>query len=425
MSGRRERDLPVEGLRGLCALLVVVGHMTFQAPILDPGYSCDLLHIDYGPEAVFVFFVISGYVIGLTTGMSASGAAIRHYATRRLLRIVPIAWTAILGTWLLLRHDSAAVVAGNLTFLQNSLPYPFGFHVPVLYDDPPLWSLSFEMLYYAVFILVWKFAPRMRVVFAVTIIAAFADLAGMPAIFSRYAAFFVFWLIGLFIAWRTKPAAHGDRVAWPSSFLAAFATWRMEPVHSFFGAFPIARFDPDRFHIDVLLGSVLLLLAVTRRAPGAQARLRSLCILLGFYVLPLKLWSDTLSYVDLIGAAILGSCLLARRWRPSLRPFTLLAPVGLVSYALYVTAYPLMRLVYRCPILPAGSAGSYLLRVAIYGVLCAAVAVFLERIMQPRWVRWLRTLFRLRSDGVPSTAPLHLEAPRSTLIHPASGQKDL
>ena len=356
MSGRRERDLPVEGLRGLCALLVVIGHMTYQAPILDPGYSCDLLHVDYGPEAVLVFFVISGYVIGLTTGLPATGEAIRHYASRRLLRIVPIAWVAVLGSWLLLRHNTAAEVAGNLTFLQNSLPYPFGLRIPVLYDDPPLWSLSFEMLYYAVFILIWKFAPRMRVVFAVTIFAAFADLAGVPEIFSRYAAYFVFWLCGLCIAWRTEPPARDDRVAWPASFFAAFAVWRIEPVHSFCAAFPVARFDPDRFHLDVLLGSILLLLAVTRRMPRLEVRLRALSFLLGFCVLPIKLWSGTLSYVDLAGTAILGVCLLARHWKPSLRPLALLAPVGLVSYSLYATAYPLMRLIYRCPLLPAGSA---------------------------------------------------------------------
>jgi peptidoglycan/LPS O-acetylase OafA/YrhL len=385
--------------------------MTYQAPVLDPGYSCNLLHVDYGPEAVFVFFVISGYVIGLTTGLPATGAAIRHYASRRLLRIVPIAWTTILVTGLLLRHNSAAVVAGNLAFLQNSQPYPFGFRVPVLYDDPPLWSLSFEMLYYAVFILIWKFAPRLRVVFVVTILAAFADFAGGPEIFARHAAYFVFWLCGLCIAWRTEPAARDDRAAWPASFFAAFAVWSVEPIRSFCAAFPVGRLDSDRFHFDVLLGSLLLLLAVTRRAPSVEARLRGLSILLGFSVLPLKLWSGTLSYVDLAGASILGLCHLARHWKPSIRPLALLAPVGLVSYALYLTAFPLMRLVYRCPFLPAGSAETYLLRVVIYGILCAAAAVFLERVMQPKWVHWLKALFRVRPEGVPRTAPLHSEAP--------------
>jgi peptidoglycan/LPS O-acetylase OafA/YrhL len=406
--GRHERDMALEGLRGLCALLVIFGHMTFQAPVLDPGYACDLLHIDYGPDAVFVFFVISGYVIGLTAQSPATGPSIRHYCSRRLLRIVPIAWTAVLATWLLLRHDSAAVAGGNLLFLQNSLPYPFGVHIPVLYDDPPLWSLSYEMLYYALFILVWKCSSRLGAVFAATILAAFADVLGFPVIFSRYAAYFVFWMCGLCIAWHAQQPPRQARSAWPSALGAAFVIWRLEPVHTLCGVASarLKGFDPDRFRIDVLLGSVLIVLAVTRRAPALQRRLGAACILLGFCVLPFKLWNGTLSYVEILGAAVLCLCFLARKWTPSLRPFAVLAPVGLVSYALYATAYPLMRAVYRCPALPSGSAGSFLLRALIYGALCAAAAVFLERIMQQRWVRWMTAMFRLRSTSVPQTAPL-------------------
>jgi peptidoglycan/LPS O-acetylase OafA/YrhL len=408
MTERHQRDMAVEGLRGLCALLVIFGHATFQAPVLDPGYSCDLLHIDFGPQAVFVFFVISGYVIGMTARGAATGGAIRHYCSRRLLRIVPIAWTAVIVTWLLFRRNSLWDVGGNLLFLQNSLPYPFGLRVAVLYDDPPLWSLSFEMLYYAAFVLVWRFAWRMPTVFAVTILAAFADVIGFPPIFSRYAAYFICWLCGLCIAWHAKAAPGDAPSAWPSAVGAAFAIWRLEPAHSLLSAAaPLVRgLDPDRFHLDALLGSVLIVLAVTRRAPILQGRLGALAILLGLCVLPLKYGLGELSSMDLFEAAVLCLCILARNWRPSLRPLETLAPVGLVSYALYATAYPLMRLVYRCPGLPSGSAASFLLRLVIYGALCGAVAVFLERIMQPRWVRWMTTVLRLRPAGVPRTAPL-------------------
>ena len=293
MSGKHERDLALEGLRGLCALLVVFGHVTYQAPLLDPGYACDLLHVDFGPQAVCVFFVISGYVIGLTTRTPATGAAVRHYATRRLLRIVPTAWTAVLLTGLLLRHDSMPVVVGNLSFLQNSLPYPLGVRIPILYDDPPLWSLSFEMLYYAVFILVWRFALRLRVALIVTIILALAEVVGMPAILSRYAAYFVFWLGGLGIAWHTASAGGDARTPWPASVLAAFAIWRLEPIRSFCAAAPalVKGLDVDRFHLDVLAGSILLVLAVTRRGPEQERRLRAFVVLAGFCVLPLQgLW---------------------------------------------------------------------------------------------------------------------------------------
>lgn len=408
MKGAREKDLPLEGVRGLCALLVILGHITYQAPLLDPGYACDLLHVDYGPQAVFVFFIISGYVIGLTSGGPATVPAIRHYCSRRLLRIVPIAWTAVLATWVLLRHNSAPTVAGNLLFLQNTQAYPFGIRVPVLYDNPPLWSLSFEMLYYALFILVWRFPVRMRTVFVVSILVAFGDFAGLPPIFTRHAAYFVFWLIGLAVARQTPPAAPHDAVPWPSAFCAAFAMWNIEPLRAVLDAIStrLSGLDADRFHVDALLGSVLIFLAATRRAPDVLRRLIVVAAALGICVLPLKYVGASLSHDDLLCCAILCLCLLARKWTPTQRPLAAMAPIGLISYALYATAYPLMRLVYRCPFLPAGSAGTFALRAVVYFALCGATALFLERVMQPRWVRWLSARFGVATSGVPRTAPL-------------------
>jgi len=408
MKNAREKDLPLEGVRGLCAMLVIVGHITYQAPLLDPGYASDLLHVDYGPQAVFVFFIISGYVIGLTSNGPATAPSIRQYCSRRLLRIVPIAWTSVLATWVLFRHNSAAAVVGNLLFLQNAQPYPFGIHVPVLYDNPPLWSLSFEMLYYALFILVWRFPMRLRTVFAVSIIIAFGDFAGLAPIFTRYAAYFVFWLIGLSIAWHTKAPAAGERSPWPAAFFAAFATWNIEPLRAILDAISgrLSGLDADRFHVDALLGSVLIFVSVTRRAPVACRRLTLLAVALGVCVVPLKYARGSISPVDLLASAILCLCFLARNWTPSLRPLAALAPVGLVSYALYATAYPLMRLIYRSPFLPSGSLGTFALRAVVYFALCGATALFLERVLQPRWVRWLSAWFGLKARGVPGTSPL-------------------
>jgi hypothetical protein len=63
-----------------------------------------------------------------------------------------------------------------------------------------------------------------------------------------------------------------------------------------------------------------------------------------------------------------------------------------------------MRLVFRCPFLPSGSLGTYLLRAVILAVLCAATAVFLERFMQPRMVRWIKARLDLRPSDLPGAA---------------------
>jgi peptidoglycan/LPS O-acetylase OafA/YrhL len=402
----QDRDLALEGVRGLCAVLVVFGHMTYMAPVLDPGYACDLLHIDFGPQAVLVFFVLSGYVIGLATTGPATRGAIGHYCSRRLLRIVPIAWIAIAFTWILLGHDRLGTAIGNLLFLQNSQPYPFGLRVPVLDGDPPLWSLSLEMLFYAAFIAVWAWRPRMRTLVLAVIALSFCDRFGLPGILAHQAAYFVYWLAGLCLAWRTEAPSPAASVPWPASLAAAFVTWSIEPLHTLLEtASPrLAALDSDRYHLDALLGAVLVVAAVTRRAPGLRRTLTAIGILLGLAVIPLKYRVGYLSYLDLIGAAILCACILARGWRPTLRPLAALAPIGAVSYGLYATAFPLMRLVFRSPFLPSGCLGTFLLRAVILAALCAATAVFLERFMQPRIVRWLKTRLGLRPSDLPGAA---------------------
>lgn len=402
----QERDLALEGVRGLCAVLVVFGHMTYMAPVLDPGYACDLLHIDFGPQAVLVFFVISGYVIGLAAPGPASKAAIAHYCSRRLLRIVPIAWVAVGFTWILLGHDRLGTVIGNLLFLQNSQPYPFGLRVPVLDGDPPLWSLSLEMLYYAAFIAVWTWRPRMRTLLLAVIAISFCDRFGLPGILAHQAAYFIYWLAGLCLAWRTEAPSPGTPVPWPALVAVAFVTWSIEPLHTLLEAASprLAALDSDRYHLDALLGALLVVAAVTRRAPGLTRTLGAMGIVLGLAVLPLKYRIGHLSHLDLAGGAILCACILARAWRPTMRPLAALAPVGVVSYGLYATAFPLMRLVFRCPFLPSGSLGSFILRAVVLSVLCAATAVFLELFMQPRIVRGLKARLGLRPSDLPGAA---------------------
>jgi peptidoglycan/LPS O-acetylase OafA/YrhL len=49
------RDLGLDGLRGLCALLVAYGHVSYFAPVLDPVYALDALYLDFGPPSVLIF----------------------------------------------------------------------------------------------------------------------------------------------------------------------------------------------------------------------------------------------------------------------------------------------------------------------------------------------------------------------------------
>jgi exopolysaccharide production protein ExoZ len=140
-------------LRGLAALLVVFYHSIIQFPSLRDRYS----HFEFGQAGVDIFFVISGFVIYLSSieGRIPPG----EFLKRRIVRIVPLYWVATLAV------VAAAVCAPQLFATtvvtaqnvgQSLLFIPaynaaFPDHIwPVLV---PGWSLNFEMFFYVMFAL--------------------------------------------------------------------------------------------------------------------------------------------------------------------------------------------------------------------------------------------------------------------------------
>jgi hypothetical protein len=73
---------------------------------------------------VLVFFVLSGYVIGLTTTGLDDGPAVRRYLARRAWRLILLNPAAIFLGVLPWPHHEPANVAANLLFLQNHDTYP-------------------------------------------------------------------------------------------------------------------------------------------------------------------------------------------------------------------------------------------------------------------------------------------------------------
>ena len=64
----RTFDFKLEGLRGLAALTVVLGHTIVIKQTLDPHYQPTGVFSFQAPGhlSVLIFFILSGYVIGLT-----------------------------------------------------------------------------------------------------------------------------------------------------------------------------------------------------------------------------------------------------------------------------------------------------------------------------------------------------------------------
>ena len=140
------RIIALDGIRGLAALMVL-GYHAFYLPLIQTqtGGSTRLVAelAKAGWLGVDLFFVLSGFLI---TGILLDGKGGKHYFrnfyARRILRIVPLYYAALLILFLCYRGSGSFVLLGCF-YLTN---FASLFSVPMLFG--PLWSLSVEEHFY-------------------------------------------------------------------------------------------------------------------------------------------------------------------------------------------------------------------------------------------------------------------------------------
>lgn len=395
-GGPLPHDSALDGLRGICALLVLYAHLFMPVALTDPGWipSFRFWWFNLGSAAVLMFFVLSGYVIGLTTLAPLTGAALRRYASRRLLRLLPITTVAVLLSWMFLPTLPSRTVIGNLFFLQNSEPYPGIGSFPLLENNPNLWSLNYELVYYTAFLVIWLLEPPLAVAVAVVSVTMLACVFAMPAAapFARYACGGLFWLAGLAVAWCSAPAPNPDgKSRWPSAALGTYALWMIGPLRIVLveGAadrwfWPTAT-SPHR--LDFIVGCLWLLLTVTGRAPKLATRLGYLCLGWTGFGLGFRFWRGALTESDVPATVALLASALCLSKDCSTRWLQKMAPVGAISFGIYAIGAPIT---YRQrELLPAfsGSALTFAARTIFSVVVILGLAWILERGLQPRLVR--------------------------------------
>lgn len=213
-------------MRAAAALLVFLGHlrgMSFTEfgalPHEQQGRLAQALFAlgRLGTEAVLVFFVLSGFLVG--------GQVVRHvregrfdlssYAVERCTRIflplIPaVVLTAALNATVLQVEPDLARTLGNMVGLNGVL-------VDTLSTNAPLWSLSYEIWFYLVAgatgYLLTRTAPSP---------AAYLLLAACVGVFSVLKAYYLlFWLFG---AMSVRLLASPSRVALAALGLVLFVT---------------------------------------------------------------------------------------------------------------------------------------------------------------------------------------------------------
>jgi peptidoglycan/LPS O-acetylase OafA/YrhL len=250
-----ESLLFLDGLRGLAAFYVMVGHARW---LLWEGYSEGFFKhpqdytwggkalvyafslFKYGHEAVLFFFVLSGFVIHLRYSRKLVGPAAGNarfdwgaFVWRRARRLYPPLLVAIGLTFVLDRlgqtmaygiysqgalyqtinsnivpNHQGLTLLGNLAFLMQT-------YVPAFGTDGPLWSLKFEWWFYMLYPVFWWITKRslglatgiMALLFVASFWPRFWPLLLLQQVFS---AMLVWWL-GVLLA---DVYAGRLRVAW-------------------------------------------------------------------------------------------------------------------------------------------------------------------------------------------------------------------
>lgn len=142
MSSTRFREL--DGLRGIAALAVVLLHFTVVFEQIFPGHEPLGVSFPYGGLGVQLFFLISGYVILMTSRRYGHPG---EFLRARAIRLYPTYWVSLTLTVLVvfgLGVDRLFrpfwEIASNYTMFQS--------FVGIRDFDGVYWSLAREMVFY-------------------------------------------------------------------------------------------------------------------------------------------------------------------------------------------------------------------------------------------------------------------------------------
>jgi len=226
-------SLYLDALRFLAAMAVVLSHLAydrFSGGVLQP-----LRELDIGRDAVVLFFVLSGLVI---TFAAERDGSLRRFAFNRGTRLYSVLLPALLLT---LAFDAVGHLADPAAyqgwwyaglpvadFLLRGLTFSnewFGDPVR-LGTNGPLWSLSYEACYYALFAIAFYLSGLRRVVLLIVV----ASLAG-PRVLLLLPA----WVCGVFVWLAVKHRANVPQLSgrsrcmvrialFPLAYIAAHAT---------------------------------------------------------------------------------------------------------------------------------------------------------------------------------------------------------
>ncbi|MFB6417168.1 MULTISPECIES: acyltransferase family protein [Bradyrhizobium] len=211
----------IDTLRGIAVLAVVVQHALELIVREHPtGAYYAFLHnaigyyMNFGRFGVVLFFFVSGFVIPFS--FPASASPVNDFAISRFFRLYPAYWASIAIGLVTMQAVASntyppSQIAANLTMLQSFL------EVPHLWDF--YWTLTIELMFYLVCIVLFAAGLLNRRLTAVAIVAASALVGTAVAVLVEDRAAWVVMEVGLnlsamFLGKVIRDTVIGGRLRW-------------------------------------------------------------------------------------------------------------------------------------------------------------------------------------------------------------------
>lgn len=186
----------LDPLRGLASLIVCIAHFGYVLPSIFPIIA------EQGKLGVYIFFVISGFIIPFS--LHKSNYNINNYfkfMLKRIIRLHPTYTFALVLTFIL---SLAASYAKHESFIYSNLDIIKSFfYLFVPPENPVFWTLIIEMKYYILIGLIYPFLfssiNLIRILSFLILILCFSTL---KTIFSDfiYIPYFLIGILGVYLA---------------------------------------------------------------------------------------------------------------------------------------------------------------------------------------------------------------------------------
>jgi peptidoglycan/LPS O-acetylase OafA/YrhL len=169
----------LQALRAIAAWFVVIDHALIAISGNAPGSSITRLGWTLGDMGVYMFFVISGFImVVISWNEFAQPRSGLVFFRRRLTRILPLYWIATIAA--IVFHELAGTRSSGLDVVQliRSLLFIPGTNsegrlIPILQQG---WTLSYEMMFYTLFAFALAFERRIALIALVCVFSAFVFL---------------------------------------------------------------------------------------------------------------------------------------------------------------------------------------------------------------------------------------------------------